>query len=54
MASHEPFWFVPGVSLLLSGFSIPVMHLVTSCWGSLTLYRFLPRAGARWEPPGTP
>jgi hypothetical protein len=47
MAPHEPFWFVPGVSLLLSGFSIPIMHLVDlRLGGSLTLDRFLLRGRA--------
>src|SRR5260370_30655543 len=38
MTTHKPFWFVPGVSLRCSGFSIPVMHLVDSGRGVVKLW----------------
>src|SRR6266436_4987616 len=54
MTPHKPFWFVPGVSLRCSGFSIPVMHLVDSGRGLLNSGSVFATRERALEPPRTP
>jgi hypothetical protein len=59
MAPHEPFWFVPGVSLRSQAFPFAMMMRsdVTRLdpWvENMTRWTDSCYACARWDPPGTP